>query len=107
MKRAVMKENESGFREAKSAYRGKEFFTSTDERSRLVNCYTAPDGTLYLVDFYRGILQHAAYMTSFLREQVEERKLQYPVGLGRIWRIAHERGPACHLSSRRAVPLWE
>jgi len=109
VKRAVMQENESGFREVNSAYEGKEFFTSTDERSRIVNCYTAPDGTLYLVDFYRGILQHAVYMTSFLREQVEERELQFPVGLGRIWRIAHdggrERGPMPKMQNESGIEL--
>ena len=26
-----------------------------------------PDGGLYLVDFYRGIIQHKAYMTPFLK----------------------------------------
>ncbi len=92
VKRAIMTEQANGLREVKSATQGKEFFTSTDERSRIVNCYTAPDGTLYLVDFYRGILQHAAFMTSFLRAQVEERGLQFPVGLGRIWRVAHNSG---------------
>ncbi len=92
VKRAVVSEVDGRF-EITQAYEGREFFTSTDERSRIVNSYTAPDGTLYLVDFYRGILQHAAYMTTFLRKQVEERGLDKPVGLGRIWRVVHEGNP--------------
>jgi glucose/arabinose dehydrogenase/mono/diheme cytochrome c family protein len=88
VKRAIISEN-GGRLAITQAYEGREFFTSTDERSRIVNCHTAPDGTLYLVDFYRGILQHSAYMTTYLRKQVAERGLDQPVGLGRIWRVAH------------------
>ena len=35
-----------------------EILTSTDERFRPVNLYTAPDGTVYILDMYHGILQH-------------------------------------------------
>ena len=34
-----------------------EFIRSTDPNFRVVNMNTAPDGTLYLVDMYRGIIQ--------------------------------------------------
>src|SRR4051812_11181318 len=34
----------------------KEFIVSTDERFRPVNFTTGPDGALYIVDFYRGVL---------------------------------------------------
>lgn len=92
VKRLSVAEKENGFREVKSALEGSEFFASTDERSRIVDAFTAPDGTLYLLDFYRGIIQHQVYMTSFLRAQVEERKLDTPIGLGRIWRVKHKDG---------------
>jgi mono/diheme cytochrome c family protein len=94
VKRAVMVEGANGMRTITSAYEGSEFLTSTDERSRMVHAYTAPDGSLYLVDFYRGILQHSVYMTSYLRAQVVERGLDTPVGLGRIWRVRHSEGRA-------------
>jgi len=94
VKRAVMNEGEKGYRVVKSAVQGSEFLTSTDERSRVVNAHTAPDGSLYLVDFYRGILQHKEYMTSYLRAQVIERGLDTPIGLGRIWRVRHTEGKA-------------
>ncbi|MEM6278990.1 MAG: c-type cytochrome [Verrucomicrobiota bacterium] len=92
VKRAVVTENEEGFREVKSALEGAEFLTSTDERSRIVDAFNAPDGSLYLLDFYRGIIQHQTYMTSYLRAQVIERKLDTPIGLGRIWRVRHVDG---------------
>ena len=71
----------------RNAYEGTEFITSTDERFRPVNLTNGPDGALYLVDMYHGILQHRIYMTSYLRQQVEERDLAAGNGLGRIYRI--------------------
>ena len=69
-------------------FEDKEFLTSTDERFRPVNLYNAPDGSLYLVDYYHGIIQHKTYMTSYLRRQTLDRGLQSPgLGLGRIYRI--------------------
>ncbi len=67
-----------------------EFLSSTDERFRPVNLSNGPDGALYIVDLYRGILQHRVFMTSYLRRQVEERGLDKHTGLGRIWRVVHE-----------------
>jgi len=63
------------------------FLGSTDERFRPVDVEVGPDGNLYVVDIYRGVVQHRQFVTSYLRKQVEERKLEQPVGLGRIWRI--------------------
>ncbi len=72
---------------AEPAYEGREFLTSTDERFRPVNAFGGPDGALYFVDMYRGILQHRMFVTSFLRRQILERGLEEPLGLGRIWRV--------------------
>jgi len=78
-----------GMPEARNAYDKAEWLTSTDERFRPVNLYNGPDGCLYIVDMYRGILQHKHYVTSFLRKQIIERKLDKPIGLGRIYRVVH------------------
>ncbi len=43
---------------ARRAYDQAEFLTSTDERFRPVYLSNAPDGGLYLVDMYHGIIQH-------------------------------------------------
>jgi mono/diheme cytochrome c family protein/glucose/arabinose dehydrogenase len=75
---------------ARNAYEGDEFITSTDERFRPVNTAHGPDGAFYLVDMYRGIIQHRIYMTSFLRKQVDERGLADGIGMGRIYRIVPE-----------------
>ncbi len=63
------------------------FLGSTDERFRPVDVEVGPDGNLYVVDLYRGVVQHRQFVTSYLRKQVEERNLEQPIGLGRIWRV--------------------
>lgn len=75
---------------AQRAYENTEFMTSTDERFRPVYLSNAPDGTLYLVDMYHGIIQHKGYITEYLRDQILSRKLDSANGHGRIYRIVHE-----------------
>ena len=92
-----------------------EFLASTDERFRPVNLSLAPDGTLYVVDMYRGIIQHKGYMTEYLRDYVLTHKLDEANYFGRIYRIVHEstrrdtsafpaRGPAANLVPVLAHP---
>lgn len=69
---------------------GKEFLASTDERFRPVFQATGPDGALYVADMYRGLVQHGAHVTPYLREQTLQRKLVLPINRGRIWRIVPE-----------------
>jgi mono/diheme cytochrome c family protein/glucose/arabinose dehydrogenase len=75
---------------ARKAYEQAEFLASTDERFRPVYLSNAPDGTLYVVDMYRGILENRLSMTEYLRDQILARKLEQPIGLGRIYRVVHE-----------------
>ncbi len=65
----------------------REFLASTDGRFRPVNASFGPDGALYIVDFHRGVIQHKKFLTSYLRNQSEERELDLPIGLGRIYRV--------------------
>jgi len=69
---------------------GRDFLASTDERFRPVSLSSAPDGALYVADMYRGLIQHGAYVTPYLREQTISRKLVLPIHRGRIWRIVPE-----------------
>ena len=65
-----------------------EVLASTDERFRPVNLYTAPDGSLYIVDMYHGVIQHKEFLTSYLRKQSEARELQkHNSTMGRIYRL--------------------
>ncbi|CAN5919433.1 hypothetical protein BH24BAC1_BH24BAC1_12920 [soil metagenome] len=69
---------------------GREFLASTDERFRPVHLATGPDGALYVADMYRGLVQHGAYVTPYLKDQTIARNLVLPVNRGRIWRIVPE-----------------
>jgi mono/diheme cytochrome c family protein/glucose/arabinose dehydrogenase len=75
---------------AREAYEQREFIASVDERFRPVNLTTGPDGALYIVDFYRGVIQHRISLTTYLRKQSEDRGLIAPTHLGRIYRVVAE-----------------
>lgn len=75
-----------------------EFIRATDPFFRPVNLETGPDGTLYIADMYRGIVQEKTWMEpdSYLYGIVKEYGLDRAFGLGRIWRLRHrdfELGP--------------
>lgn len=76
-----------GLTAGKHALKNREFLASTDERFRPVNLCNAPDGSLFLVDLYHGVLQHKAYLTRYLREHVKHRNLESNPRLGRVYRI--------------------
>lgn len=77
-----------------SVAQGKEFMSSTDERFRPVQAMDAPDGSLYIVDMYRGIIQHSSFLTHYLVANIKARKLEQPINQGRIWRIVPVKGDA-------------
>jgi mono/diheme cytochrome c family protein/glucose/arabinose dehydrogenase len=98
----------AGALEAQPYYDQAEFLTSTDERFRPVNLLTGPDGALYVIDLYRGIIQHRISLTTYLREQIVKRGLDKPLALGRVWRIAPEGSvvvPAKKLSQMSSAEL--
>jgi mono/diheme cytochrome c family protein/glucose/arabinose dehydrogenase len=92
VKRVVITE-ENGLISGKNPYAKAEFLCSTDERFRPVNICTGPDGALYVVDLYRGIIEHRLFLTTYLKKQILERGLDKPLNLGRIYRIVHDGKP--------------
>lgn len=77
----------------KNAYdQQKEFITSYDMNFRPVNTTTGPDGCLYIVDMYRGIIQEATWTAegSFLRPRILQKGLDKNIGRGRIYRLVHD-----------------
>ncbi len=95
----ILVEERNGIPSARNAYAHTEFLTSTDERFRPVNLFNGPDGALYVVDMYRGVIQHRIFVTTYLRNQIKERGLESPIGMGRIYRIVPEGAPALKLPS--------
>src|SRR5690606_5142711 len=56
---------------------------------------TAPDGTMYIVDMYRGIIQEGNWIQegSYLRSKILQYQMDDIVGNGRIWRITYDGMP--------------
>ncbi len=81
-----------GVTQLRNAYPKSEFIRSTDPLFRPVNMVGAPDGTLYLLDMYTGIIQDAQFVGpgSYLRRKVEQYDLHKQHNWGRIWRITYE-----------------
>jgi mono/diheme cytochrome c family protein len=77
---------------ANQAIEGKEFLTSMDEGFRPVNLFNGPDGAMYIVDMHRGIIQHKAYISQYLTEQLAAKKLDTLQNAGRILRVVHKEG---------------
>jgi mono/diheme cytochrome c family protein len=106
--RMIIDEDSAGMPRARSAYDHSEFITNEDQRFRPVNLATAPDGTMYIVDMYRGIIQHRVFITGYLEQKIIERGMEQPIGLGRIWRVVHtttRRGERPQLSKKTPAEL--
>jgi mono/diheme cytochrome c family protein/glucose/arabinose dehydrogenase len=75
-----------------NAYPGEEFIASTDMNFRPVNSATGPDGCLYIVDMHRGIIQEGNWTKkgTYLRNQIDQKKLDKNIGRGRIYRLVHD-----------------
>ena len=84
----------------KQAYKQKEFIASIDERFRPVSLYNAPDGSIYMIDMYRGIIQHKTYLTEYLKSEIKKRSLTKPLNCGRIYKIV----PAGKITTIKALP---
>jgi mono/diheme cytochrome c family protein len=69
-----------------------EFMRTTDAYFRPVNMNTGPDGSLYLVDMYRGIIQQGNWTRpgSYLRGVIDTLEMAKVINNGRIYRIVHE-----------------
>ncbi len=80
---------------ARRADEGREFFASRDIWTRPVQFANAPDGTLYVLDIYRGLIEGAAFLPPEFLKVID------PVSgndRGRIYRIEHKSG------TRRMTP---
>lgn len=75
---------------ANQAVEGKEFIASTDEGFRPVNLFNGPDGAIYIVDMHRGIIQHKAYISQYLTEQLANKKLDTLQNAGRILKVVNK-----------------
>jgi len=99
---------QDGVVSARNAYTNSEFLASTDELFRPVNIANGPDGALYIADMYHGIIQHRFFLTSYLREQAQDRGIDKVIDKGRIWRVVPDgkkAQPTTHLASLSSADL--
>ncbi len=68
----------------------REFLTSTDSWFRPVNFTIGPDGAIYVVDYYRQIIEHPEWMDDSLAASGD---LHQGTDRGRIYRIVPENTP--------------
>jgi len=75
-----------------NAYQKEEFIASSDLNFRPVNSATGPDGALYIVDMYHGIIQEGNWTRSdsYLRPQIMKKGLDKNIGRGRIYRVVYD-----------------
>jgi mono/diheme cytochrome c family protein len=99
VKRYVFTERDS-IPAGRNPYERAEFMASTEERFRPVNALTGPDGALYVLDMYRGVIQHKLFVTPYLRAQIDARGLAAPVDRGRIYRMTGANAPAVSVPPR-------
>ncbi len=81
-----------GLTQLRNAHPRSEFIRSLDPLFRPLEMSTAPDGTLYIVDMYRGVLEGAPWAKhgTYLRKKIDQYQLDKVVGHGRIWRLAYD-----------------
>jgi len=75
-----------------NAYDKQEFLASSDPNFRPVNTVTGPDGCMYIVDMYHGIIQESNWTRpgSFLRPQILRKGYEKNIGRGRIYRLVYD-----------------
>lgn len=85
---------------ARLADHGREFFASTDNWCRPVNLTIGPDGALYMVDFYREVIETPLSLPDDIKEKLNLESR----GRGRIWRIQAGSAPRRPRPSLRSAP---
>ena len=83
---------DEGLTQLRNVYPFAEFIRSTDPLFRPVDATTAPDGTMYITDMYRGIIQESQWSGpgTYLRQRIDQYGLDKIVRHGRIWRLTYE-----------------
>ena len=95
--RRIRPEKSEGLTRLRNVYADErsEFIRSLDPLFRPVEIKSAPDGSMYVVDMYHGIIQESQWTPrgSYIRAKIDQYQLDKIIGLGRIWRITHDSMP--------------
>jgi mono/diheme cytochrome c family protein len=95
--RRIRPEKVEGLTHLRNVYAAQrsEFIRSADPLFRPVEIKSAPDGSMYVVDMYHGIIQESQWTPkgSYVRAKIQQYQLDKVVGLGRIWRVTYDGMP--------------
>ncbi|MFK8114748.1 MAG: ThuA domain-containing protein [Rubripirellula sp.] len=67
-----------------------EFIVSSDINFRPVSTHTGPDGCLYVVDMYRGMIQDAPWVNDKMQVMLRNTGLNFNIHHGRVYRVVHQ-----------------
>jgi putative membrane-bound dehydrogenase-like protein len=84
----VLRDSSASF-VASRVFPNKEFFSSTDAWCRPVNMYVGPDGALYIMDYYRRVIESPEWLSA---EVLAAGGLYDGINMGRIYRITPTNG---------------
>ena len=81
-----------GLTQLTNVYPRSEFIRSLDPLFRPVGISNAPDGTVYIADMYRGVIEGAPWVKdgTYLREKIKQYQLDKILGRGRVWRLTYQ-----------------
>ena len=81
-----------GLTQLRNVHPRSEFIRSLDPLFRPVGISNAPDGTLYISDMYRGVIEGAPWAKkgTYLWEKIKQYQLNAVLGHGRVWRLTHD-----------------
>ena len=81
-----------GLTQLRNVYPRSEFIRSLDPLFRPADITTGPDGTMYIADMYRGMIEGAEWARegTYLRAKIKQYQLDRIVRHGRIWRLTYD-----------------
>jgi len=81
-----------GLTQLRNVYPRSEFIRSLDPLFRPADTTTGPDGTIYIADLYRGMIEGAewAKQGTYLREKIKQYQLDKIANHGRVWRLTYD-----------------
>jgi mono/diheme cytochrome c family protein/glucose/arabinose dehydrogenase len=84
-----------GLTQLRNVYPRSEFIRSLDPLFRPVGVSNAPDGTIYIADMYRGVIEGAPWAKegTYLWEKIKQHQLDKVLGHGRVWRLTYDGMP--------------
>jgi mono/diheme cytochrome c family protein/glucose/arabinose dehydrogenase len=90
--RRLVPVNTEGLTQLRNAYPLSEFIRSLDPLFRPVDVATAPDGTIYIADMYRGVIEGAPWAKegTYLRKKIDQYQLDKILSKGRVWRLSYD-----------------